>query len=60
MCATLQASSARWLIYSSCNAETLARDRAALPGFRARRAQVLDMFPHTAHFELLCLLERAA
>ncbi len=60
LCATLQASSARWLIYSSCNAETLARDRAALPGFRARRAQVLDMFPHTAHFELLCLLERAA
>lgn len=60
LCATLQASAARWLIYSSCNADTLGRDLAALPGFRARRAQVLDLFPHTAHYELLCLLERAA
>ena len=60
LCATLQASAARWLIYSSCNAATLTRDLAALPGFHARRAQVLDLFPHTAHYELLCLLERAA
>ena len=60
LCATLQTSATRWLIYSSCNAESLARDLAALPGFRVRRARILDMFPHTAHCEVLCLLERGA
>lgn len=59
LCTTLQGSGTRWLVYSSCNAESLARDMAALPGFRPRQARVLDMFPHTRHYELLCLLERA-
>ena len=60
LCATLQTSATRWLIYSSCNAKSLTRDLAALPGFRVRRARILDMFPHTAHCEVLCLLERGA
>ncbi|WP_136520581.1 23S rRNA (uracil(747)-C(5))-methyltransferase RlmC [Cellulomonas telluris] len=58
---------ARWLeesgvdrvLYSSCNATSLARDLAAMPSLRPRRAQVLDMFPHTGHYEVLTLLERA-
>lgn len=54
----LDASAARWVIYSSCNAESLARDMAAMPGFRLRRARVLDMFAHTKHCEVLTLLER--
>lgn len=49
----------RWLVYSSCHVHSLARDLAALPAFRLREAQVLDLFPHTPHFELLCLLERS-
>lgn len=54
----LDASDARHVIYSSCNAESLARDLAAMPGFTLRRARLLDMFPHTRHYEVLTLLER--
>lgn len=48
------------VIYSSCNPESLARDLAAMPGFRVREARVFDMFPHTGHLEVMVLLERAA
>lgn len=49
---------ARWFIYSSCNAETLASDLKQLEKFyHIRKAQVFDMFPHTEHFETLVLLE---
>ncbi len=59
---------ARWLeestvdrvIYSSCNATSLARDLAAMPSLRPRRARLLDMFPQTTHYEVVTLLERAA
>jgi 23S rRNA (uracil747-C5)-methyltransferase len=54
----LDASSARHLIYSSCNVDSLARDLATMPGFRLRRAGVFDLFPHTTHFEVLALLAR--
>jgi 23S rRNA (uracil747-C5)-methyltransferase len=47
------------VIYSSCNAESLARDLAQMPGLRLRRARLLDMFPHTTHYEVITLLERA-
>ncbi|MDP3894228.1 23S rRNA (uracil(747)-C(5))-methyltransferase RlmC [Nocardioides sp.] len=55
----LETSGVRHVVYSSCNATTLARDLAAMPSLRVRRAQVLDMFPHTTHHEVLTLLERA-
>lgn len=54
----LDASAAKHLIYSSCNADSLARDLAAMPGFHLRRARVLDMFPHTTHYEVITLLSR--
>jgi 23S rRNA (uracil747-C5)-methyltransferase len=58
---------ARWLehsgvehvLYSSCNAATLAQDLAEMPSLRPRRARLLDMFPQTGHYEVLVLLERA-
>lgn len=53
-----QASATRWLIYSSCNTESLARDLAAMPSFRPRRGRLLDMFPQTRHHEVIMLLER--
>jgi len=54
----LEASGVRHVLYSSCNAATLARDLDAMPGLRPGRAQLLDMFPNTAHYEVLALLER--
>ncbi|MDP3294229.1 MAG: 23S rRNA (uracil(747)-C(5))-methyltransferase RlmC [Nevskia sp.] len=52
------ANATRWLIYSSCNAESLARDLALMPSLKPRRARVLDMFPQTRHYEVIMLLER--
>ncbi|SFC60031.1 23S rRNA (uracil747-C5)-methyltransferase [Nocardioides terrae] len=55
----LEASAARHVVYSSCNAETLARDLTAMPSFRPVSTRLLDMFPHTDHHEVLVLLTRA-
>ena len=60
LCGWLESSDVRHVVYSSCNAQSLARDLAALPSFTARRARVLDMFPQTTHYEVMVLLERAA
>ena len=58
LCGWLESSSVQHVVYSSCNAQSLARDLAALPSFTARRARVLDMFPQTTHYEVMVLLER--
>ena len=55
----LEASGVRDVLYSSCNARTLARDLAAMPSLRPTRAQVLDMFPNTDHYEVLTQLRRS-
>ncbi|MGW9551462.1 methyltransferase domain-containing protein [Citricoccus zhacaiensis] len=54
----IQASGIPHVLYSSCNATTLARDLEHLPGYRPVRARLLDMFPQTEHYEVLMLLER--
>jgi 23S rRNA (uracil747-C5)-methyltransferase len=46
------------VIYSSCNATTLARDLAAMPSLRPVAGRLLDMFPNTDHYEVLVRLER--
>jgi 23S rRNA (uracil747-C5)-methyltransferase len=46
-----------YLIYSSCNAETLAQDLFQLKHYEILKIQVFDMFPHTHHFETLVLLQ---
>jgi 23S rRNA (uracil747-C5)-methyltransferase len=58
LCRQIERSDSRWLIYSSCNAQSLARDLAAMPSLQPRQARLLDMFPHTHHYELLVLAER--
>jgi len=58
LCATLEASTVGTVVYSSCNAESLARDLAAMPSLRARRIRVFDMFPQTGHYEVMVLLRR--
>ena len=60
LCGWLQQSKVQTLIYSSCNADSLARDLAAMPAFVAREARLLDMFPHTLHYETILLLQRNA
>ncbi|WP_425955683.1 23S rRNA (uracil(747)-C(5))-methyltransferase RlmC [Xylanimonas sp. McL0601] len=55
----LETSSARWVLYSSCNAVTLARDLEHMPSLRPAQARLLDMFPQTRHYEVLTLLTRA-
>lgn len=60
LCATLEASGAPTIVYSSCNAETLARDIAALPSYTLDRVRLFDMFPQTDHYEVMVLLTRQA
>ncbi|MCY4727887.1 23S rRNA (uracil(747)-C(5))-methyltransferase RlmC [Nocardioides sp. STR2] len=54
----LERSGVRHVVYSSCNAESLARDLALMPSLRPVEARVLDMFPHTTHYEVMVLLAR--
>jgi 23S rRNA (uracil747-C5)-methyltransferase len=54
----LESSGIPAIIYSSCNAVTLARDLAAMPSFEPIAARVFDMFPQTTHFETMVLLRR--
>lgn len=48
------------VVYISCNPETLARDLLYLSknGYKVRRLQPVDMFPHTDHLECVALLTR--
>lgn len=55
---SLERSDASHILYSSCNATSLADDLARMPSFRITRARMFDMFPQTRHHEVLVLLER--
>lgn len=48
------------LVYISCNSATLARDVKELTtmGYRAVKAQAVDLFPRTGHVECVLLLEK--
>jgi 23S rRNA (uracil747-C5)-methyltransferase len=46
------------ILYSSCNPKTLAKDLAKIQGYEIAKVQLFDLFPHTDHFEVLCLLVR--
>ncbi|MGZ4465773.1 MAG: 23S rRNA (uracil(747)-C(5))-methyltransferase RlmC [Nocardioides sp.] len=54
----LERSGVRHVVYSSCNARSLARDLEEMPSFAASRARIFDMFPHTGHAEVLVGLDR--
>ncbi|EPH6764795.1 23S rRNA (uracil(747)-C(5))-methyltransferase RlmC [Cronobacter dublinensis] len=58
LCNYLSRMAPQYIIYSSCNARTMAKDIRQLPGYRIARVQLFDMFPHTAHYEVLTLLVR--
>ena len=48
------------VVYVSCNPETLARDLMFLVrnGYKVKKIQPVDMFPHTNHVECVCALSR--
>ncbi|SCC57915.1 23S rRNA (uracil(747)-C(5))-methyltransferase RlmC [Kosakonia oryziphila] len=56
LCDYLSRMAPPFIVYSSCNAQSMARDIRQLPGYRIERVQLFDMFPHTAHYEVLTLL----
>ncbi|TKU28243.1 23S rRNA (uracil(747)-C(5))-methyltransferase RlmC [Citrobacter sp. wls717] len=58
LCDFLSRMAPRFIVYSSCNAQTMAKDIHELSGYRIDRVQLFDMFPHTAHYEVLTLLSR--
>lgn len=47
----------QFLLYSSCNAASMATDLEYLAHYQGRKIQLFDMFPHTSHYEVLMLLE---
>jgi 23S rRNA (uracil747-C5)-methyltransferase len=58
LCDYLSRMAPPYLLYSSCNAESMAKDIARLPAYQIQQVQLFDMFPHTAHYEVLTLLQR--
>lgn len=58
LCDYLSQMAPDYLLYSSCNPQTLAEDVARLNDYQISKVQLFDMFPHTAHFEVLALLTR--
>ncbi|WP_114193460.1 23S rRNA (uracil(747)-C(5))-methyltransferase RlmC [Edaphovirga cremea] len=60
LCDYLAAMAPPHILYSSCNAESMAKDLALLSGYSIQKVQLFDMFPHTSHYEVLVLLRRNA
>ncbi|MEV7973672.1 23S rRNA (uracil(747)-C(5))-methyltransferase RlmC [Cellulomonas sp. NPDC089187] len=58
LAAWLEGSGVQNVLYSSCNAVSLATDLAAMGSLRPVRGQLLDMFPQTGHYEVAVLLRR--
>jgi 23S rRNA (uracil747-C5)-methyltransferase len=57
LCQTITQLQPRWLLYSSCNPQSLAADLAMLSHYQLLQVQLFDFFPHTSHAEALCLLQ---
>ncbi|MCG9697642.1 23S rRNA (uracil(747)-C(5))-methyltransferase RlmC [Shewanella sp. Isolate11] len=59
LCTSLSEFAPKAILYSSCNPKTLAKDLRCISGYQVSKVQLFDMFPHTDHFEVLVLLEKA-
>jgi 23S rRNA (uracil747-C5)-methyltransferase len=57
LCATVAMLQPNWLLYSSCNPQSLSSDLALLTQYKLLKVQLFDFFPHTTHAEVLCLLQ---
>ncbi|MBD2796959.1 23S rRNA (uracil(747)-C(5))-methyltransferase RlmC [Xenorhabdus sp. 18] len=56
LCEYLSRMAPKFVLYSSCNAQTMAKDITMLKQYRIEKVQLFDMFPHTEHYETLTLL----
>ena len=54
--AALEMQRTQRVLYMSCDAATLARDVSRLPAYRVESLRAYDMFPQTAHVEIVCAL----
>jgi 23S rRNA (uracil747-C5)-methyltransferase len=54
----IEASGVEHVVYSSCSADSLARDLARMPSLRVEEARLFDMFPQTGHSEVMVRLRR--
>ena len=59
--AAIVAAQPRRIVLVSCDPVALARDTGLLgdAGYALRDSAVLDLFPHTAHVEVVTIFERA-
>ncbi|GKX54832.1 23S rRNA (uracil(747)-C(5))-methyltransferase RlmC [Leminorella grimontii] len=58
LCDYLRETAPGYILYSSCNAVTMAQDIRHLADYRIVKVRLFDMFAHTAHYETLALLQR--
>lgn len=58
LCKWLERVSPSDIMYSSCNAMSLARDLEWLKSYECVKVQLFDMFPHTEHYETLVHLKK--
>ncbi|KNX37112.1 methyltransferase domain-containing protein [Luteipulveratus halotolerans] len=58
LAATLERSGVAEVVYSSCNASSLAADLEAMPSYDVVAARLFDMFPQTRHHEVMVRLRR--
>lgn len=58
LCESITQLQPQWLLYSSCNPDSLVADIGLLADYQLEKAQLFDMFPHTHHAEVLTLLKR--
>lgn len=50
--------SPHFILYSSCNAVSMAKDLNYLNQYSMQKIRLFDMFPHTSHYEVLLLLQK--
>lgn len=58
LCKWLERVSPNDVMYSSCNAVSLAKDLEWLKSYECIKVQLFDMFPHTEHYETLIHLKK--
>ncbi len=58
LCQDIERLAPGWLLYSSCNAQTLVQDLVKFRQYQLFKVQLFDMFAHSSHYEVLTLLQK--